>query len=39
MGGMWDALKKATTREKKPEDESKDLKNDLLKNKQDKKND
>ena len=41
MGGIWDALKRATTttKEKKPEDDMKNLKNELFKNKQEKKND
>ncbi|CAG5128950.1 unnamed protein product [Candidula unifasciata] len=39
MGGMWDALRRATSKETAKEDESKDLRNDAMKLKEEKKKD
>ncbi|XP_041358596.1 trimeric intracellular cation channel type 1B.1-like [Gigantopelta aegis] len=39
MGGMWDAMRRAVSKEPKKDDESKDLRNDLLKTKEEKKKD
>jgi len=39
MGGMWDALQRALRREKKPEEQGSDVRNDVTKSKEEKKRD
>lgn len=39
MGGMWDALRRAASKETAKEDESKDPRNDVIKSKEEKKKD
>ncbi|KAH9498462.1 hypothetical protein Btru_007545 [Bulinus truncatus] len=39
MGGMWDALRRAAIKEPAKEDENKDLRNDVIKSKEEKKKD
>ncbi|XP_067677956.1 trimeric intracellular cation channel type 1B.1-like [Haliotis asinina] len=39
MGGIWDAMRRAVTKEPKKEEESKDMRNDVIKSKEDKKRD